>query len=817
MLKISILIALFGYFSIVLSKQAYFDLNLEQEEINSGANETTTGDLTDTSLLWGPYRSALYFGIRPRIDRSLLSGLMWFNVDNFDNPGNIRHFYESNHDMGMANWVSFDPRVGGRQIIKDNECHIDIVIDFVKTKDGNSWGVKIKAKPHKGFENVKTSFVWYSGLESLENDADEMTSYIKLINPENKLGYKGDVKIAGVSPELGVFEMEINDGPKSNVHPAPRDPSIKQLNPKRTHHLSLRVPNDNVWRAKDIFMTILQDSIKTLQEENPTAQVSPSQLFLIRNLQNFEGNLHFVQKIYEGECEFDILYSSSFTPSENKITTKNFPRMIENCLESFNEKFNVHFELSKPFNNKKYLPFAKEIISGLLGGLSYFHGDHLVDRHTVFEEDTFDSYELTGTSEGPYSLFSLVPSRPFFPRGFYWDEGFHLLPLLDFDSDLVLEIVQSWFNLIDDNGWIAREQILGPELRSRVPEQFQVQSPHIVNPPTLMLAFTYLMEKADPLNAEQPIQIEDLSDFSSTQRGSILGNAELLRNYSRNIYPKLKAHYYAMRESQKGYIGEFDRGENNEGYRWRGRTLTHCLASGLDDYPRVLPADIAELNVDLLSWVGVMTKSMKIMASILNIEEDIKTYTKIEEDILENLNKLHWSTEENSYCDVSVDEDDNNIHVCYKGYVTLLPFMTKLVPGEDIEKINHYIDILSDPEELWSDYGIRSLSKSSELYRSGENYWRSPIWVQMNYLILDSLKHYHEVSSPLLLKAAAEKLRETYRALRLNVVNNVFRNWEKTGFIWEQYDDISGDSKGAKNFLGWTSTVLLIMTMPEDI
>ena len=42
-----------------------------------------TGRSSNQSLLWGPYRSNLYFGIRPRIPKSLLAGLLWTKVDDY--------------------------------------------------------------------------------------------------------------------------------------------------------------------------------------------------------------------------------------------------------------------------------------------------------------------------------------------------------------------------------------------------------------------------------------------------------------------------------------------------------------------------------------------------------------------------------------------------------------------------------------------------------------------------------------------------------------------------------------------------------------
>lgn len=38
---------------------------------------------SNQTLLWGPYRPNVYFGIRPRIPKSLLAGLMWYRVDDY--------------------------------------------------------------------------------------------------------------------------------------------------------------------------------------------------------------------------------------------------------------------------------------------------------------------------------------------------------------------------------------------------------------------------------------------------------------------------------------------------------------------------------------------------------------------------------------------------------------------------------------------------------------------------------------------------------------------------------------------------------------
>lgn len=94
------------------------------------------------------------------------------------------------------------------------------------------------------------------------------------------------------------------------------------------------------------------------------------------------------------------------------------------------------------------------MFSNLLGGIGYFYGDSLVDRSyaSEYDEDNEGFWEEAAEArdlhqenlEGPSELLSAIPSRTFFPRGFLWDEGFHLLPIIEWDTDLAYVDIQSY-------------------------------------------------------------------------------------------------------------------------------------------------------------------------------------------------------------------------------------------------------------------------------------------------------------------------------------------------------------------------------------
>lgn len=630
-------------------------------------------------------------------------------------------------------------RSGGRQTIHDPANQIDITTEFIKVpggEHGGSWGARIKGTPREDASpNIRSTVIWYhtlEGLGSLEVDGAEA----------DEPGIQGDVLLKGQTPELGDFEIQITEG--KGDHPQTGHPSYDEKPLDRTLVHSGQAPEEALWQIKAVLFGHMKGQVDQLVakygEDNPPP---PAQVYTIQHLPS-RGNIHMIQKVFEGPFEFDVIFSSGSAPA--KITSQDLTQQIESVTSGFSTRFNSIFKPQTPFVKERYEEFSKSLFSNLIGGIGYFYGDSRVDRSydTAYEEDNEgfweDAAEARGRNpaqlEGPSELFTSIPSRPFFPRGFLWDEGFHLLPVIDWDADLTLDIIKSWFKLMDEDGWIGREQILGAEARSKVPEEFQVQYPHYANPPTLFMVITSFLDKLDAQKTDSSNEkvLHEKSYFMQ------LANREAALQYLRTLYPLLKRQYFWFRKTQAGDIKSYDREafSTKEGYRWRGRTPQHILTSGLDDYPRAQPPHPGELHVDLISWMGMMTRAIQRIAVYLGEDEDAKEFAKYDNAIVRNIDDLHWSDKAKAYCDATIDDYEEHKLVCHKGYISLFPFLTGLV-DKDSKRLGAILDLIEDEEELWSPYGLRSLSKSDEFYHTAEDYWRGPVWMPINYLAVSQL------------------------------------------------------------------------------
>lgn len=217
--------------------------------------ESVFSKASNDSLLWGPYRPNVYFGVRPRLPKSLTTGLLWGRVEDFTSvQHNIRYTCEQHEGMAGYGWDALDPRTGGYQVVHDKGNGIDIETSFVKFDEGRGgWGARIKGTPREdaepmtgsegGVHQMKTSVWFHAGIEGLGSleleDADA----------GEDAGFEGDVVFNGQGQGLGEFKLTVSE-PEGNSHPIHKHPSYQQKPLDRTIVHSLQVPEEAQWQAK---------------------------------------------------------------------------------------------------------------------------------------------------------------------------------------------------------------------------------------------------------------------------------------------------------------------------------------------------------------------------------------------------------------------------------------------------------------------------------------------------------------------------------------------------------------------------------------
>lgn len=365
-----------------------------------------------------------------------------------------------------------------------------------------------------------------------------------------------------------------------------------------------------------------------------------------------------------------------------------------------------------------------------------------------------------------YELFTDTPSRTRFPRGFFWDSGFHNLIIQEWDWELSMNILWSWIQLIDADGWVGREQMPGSESRRNVPIHLRIQNPKYANPPTMLLPIMKFLERAKEANLKAQVFVKAL-------------------------YPHIKRNIDWFLKTQVG-TNDLVLKESGSLFRWRGRSKHYTLTSGLDDYPRDTEANDQELHVDLACWMVMACRCISELAEYNEQWDDHYDYWEMAENTLISIEEFHWNETRGYYQDLTV----RNGELCFVdhlGYVSIMPLILGLIPNKKREK-----RVLTEvKEKLLTDFGVGSLWKEDPFYRECDQYWTGPIWINMNYLLVQSLRK--------------KGYREEANMIGDKVIQNMAKVYQETGFVWEQYSEVDGRGDRSHPFTGWSSLVVLMM------
>jgi mannosyl-oligosaccharide glucosidase len=403
------------------------------------------------------------------------------------------------------------------------------------------------------------------------------------------------------------------------------------------------------------------------------------------------SNIMIYQVSIKTPAQIDIVFlsgSASKNPTVEERISKLTGPMLSARLESKQKEFEERYDQIFNVNNKidsKELSVGRAALSNLLGGVGYFYGQSKIALPKGFTQKNGDKY----IPYWPAALYTAVPSRSFFPRGFLWDEGFHQLVIWRWDVHISMDIIGHWLDLLNSDGWIPREQILGAEALSKVPEEFVLQYPSNGNPPTLFLA---IRDLASGIHAKQ---------FSDDE-------AEKISTFLERAYIRLNSWFQWFNSTQSGkYEGTF---------YWHGRdNMTtrelnpKTLTSGLDDYPRASHPNDEERHVDLRCWMLLATNCIRSIAEFLKMDSALeKDYYKMSNQLSDfgTLNKWHLDDKIGAYFDYGnhtekvrlrwYDVQDKDTMrqellretlqppqlqlVPHVGYVSLFPFMMGAIP-----------------------------------------------------------------------------------------------------------------------------------------
>lgn len=558
-------------------------------------------------------------------------------------------------------------------------------------------------------------------------------------------------------------------------------------------------------------------------------EIGIDELLLLPNNVDSSSPVVLIQRVLSVPFEMDVVFKSLSISngsddaliSNGELCGPSLDVELASRRVAFDTRFEDIFHLSAAGYKGPDISFARSALANILGGIGYFYGS------TAVSKDEDDS----GTLREPMGLLTATPSRALFPRGFLWDEGFHQLLVQRWNGELTRACLSSWLGQMDKDGWIPREQVLGLEARHRFPahvRHLMVQRPTVANPPTLLMPFRVFAVLSAGNESSGP-SCRVAEEHEMTEGACAVGAAaRTIPSVAHDLDGAAFWHGALDRTvSSFRWLLRTQAGKEPGSFRWRGRS-SHLaapegypltLASGLDDYPRGSHVRREERHLDLHCWVAWAAGALSKLHRAAG--KDATEFDKLHIRMVESLDVFHERVEpvsqEHSQRGVRTEvpastEDpeklllcdfDGESSSCEVGYVTILPLVLGLLDPSS-PRVGAILDLLEGV--LRSPGGIRSLSSKSQYYRKGNDYWTGSVWMPFNFLTLAALRTKYSVEDgPFKARAAALHI-----SLKNEILNNARQEWERSGFLWENYSPDTGEGKSGRQFTGWSALVVLI-------
>lgn len=353
-------------------------------------------------------------------------------------------------------------------------------------------------------------------------------------------------------------------------------------------------------------------------------------------------------------------------------------------------------------------------------------------------ERLFEKYKVKeGIVKPPKGLLKypyLVPSGPYFQL-FDWDSYFMGIALsYDGQGEPPANSVKNFLSFVgenaDDTGYVPRE--IAPDGLWALPEMCK------------------------PFLAQ------------AAYRASLtMGNVEWLKPWYKKLAETLQF-WENTRRAPDGFFLWFN-----------------GVESGVDNNPAVIdrPADVTE-GVDLQCYIYREYLAMSLLAAKLGYTKDAAEYSAKADALRAKIRDDMWSGTEGTFLNIDA-RTGKKIHILT--WTDFVPLWAGIATRAQARRMIE--EHILNPQEFWAPYGIRTLSPDEPLYDPHHGYWRGPVWVISNYLIMHGLMNYGYMKQ-------AQQLAERTQEL-------LVRDLEKTGGMNECYNPDHGTPLAGGHFVSW--------------
>ena len=219
------------------------------------------------------------------------------------------------------------------------------------------------------------------------------------------------------------------------------------------------------------------------------------------------------------------------------------------------------------------------------------------------------------------------------------------------------------------------------------------------------------------------------------------------------------------------------------------------VESGTDNSPAVSDSpSLTTEGVDLQCYLYREYLALALIAERLGEKKDAADYRAKAAALAELVRRRMWSADDGMFWNIN---GRTGAFVKVRAWTSFVPLWAGIAtPAQARRLIGEH---LLKRDEFWSAHGVRTLAKGERLYDARAGYWRGPVWVISNYLVMHGLLNYGDK------RHARELARETERLLAADIA--------KTGGMNENYDPETGAPAANGRFVSWN---LLAEHMSEE-